>query len=356
MAKPKVLILQNELSAYNVCVYNIIAMDYDLTLGFYLKDKSKAECKFKKINLEYRAVGPFIYIKGLRKLAKQFDVVSVVPDPHVLSYCLLPFQPHKYKTLSWGIGFRCSYVHPYLPSRKHDFIDFLYKKLYQKFDADIFYMEKSKEFWKGTNLDLSKVFVAPNTTEVEPIEIRPDEKKCILFVGALYRGKGLDLLLQSFKDSIGKTANSSKLVIVGGGEMKEELEKYVADNLLSDFVEFTGPVFDEKVLCNYFQKALLCVSPTQGGLSCPKSMGYGVPFVCRKDAITGGEIFHLTSGVDGILYDNDKDLTEIFIDAMDNPNKYVEMGFKAKDYYIKNATPRHMAKGAMDAFKYVLSK
>lgn len=48
MKKNKVLILQNELSSYNVDVYNLLAEKYELTLGFYLKDKSQIKCNFQK--------------------------------------------------------------------------------------------------------------------------------------------------------------------------------------------------------------------------------------------------------------------------------------------------------------------
>lgn len=84
-------------------------------------------------------------------------------------------------------------------------------------------------------------------------------------------------------------------------------------------------------------------------------MGYGVPFVTRRDAITGGEIYHITPGVNGIMYEKDNELTAILIDAANNPQKYVEMGFKAKVYYDNHATVRHMAQGAMDAFDYALN-
>lgn len=355
MAKTKLLILQYELSAYNVPCFNILTEFYDVTVGFYLKDNSGEDCRFRKSKLDVIKIGPFFFVKKLRSIAKEYDIVVFVPNPHVISYVSLPFLPHKYKLISWSIGFRCSYVHPYDTTRKHGIADWFYKKMYQKTDANVFYMEKAKEFWHGCNLDMSRVFVAPNTTDVMSIVVNPERKKNLLFVGTLYKGKGLDKLLSSYKEAVDHGYNSINLTIVGDGECRKELEKYVIDNNLSDKVTFTGAVFDEKELSKHFAEALLCISPTQGGLTCPKSMGYGVPFVTRKDAITGGEIYHITSGVNGILYDEDKELTCIIEDACDNPDKYVQMGIAAKNYYDNNATIKHMAQGAIDACNFVLN-
>ena len=350
----KLLLLTGELSAYNVPVYNEISKEFDLTVAYYDKDKSKQACDFKKIKLDYKKIGPFLYVKRVRNLCKQYDVVSLTPDLHVPSFCKLPFLSRKYKTVTWSIGFRCSYYHPYVVGRKHDLLDWLFLQVLKRADADIFYMEKSKDFWLGTSLDMSKVFVAPNTTEVEPVEIVPEKKKNLLFVGTLYRGKGVDKLLASVKDVVQKGYRDAHLTIVGDGECRNELEDYVAENGIQDNVTFAGAVFDEKVLAGYFAEALLCISPTQGGLSCPKSMGYGVPFVTRKDAITGGEIYHITPGVNGILYEQDEELTTIIEDSCKNPDKYVKMGVAAKEYYDNHATIRHMAAGAMAAFEYAL--
>lgn len=353
--KKKLLILKNEISSYNVPVYNVISEQFDLTVAYFLDDKSSIKCNFNKIKLSYFKIKPLYFIKGLNKIVKHFDIVSVAPDPHVPSFYLRSCFCRKYKVVTWGIGFRCSYVHPYILGRKHTFFDKLNEVILKKSDANIFYMEKAKDFWKGCGLDFNKVFIAPNTTEVISTTIKPELKKNILFVGTLYRGKGLDLLLKSFKEAISKTGVSTKLVIVGGGEMREEIEQFISRNNLDEVVELTGPIFDEKILAKQFEVALLCVSPTQGGLTCPKSMGYGVPFVCRKDAITGGEIYHMTTGVNGIMYDKDTDLTDILIDAISNPAKYVDMGIKAKEYYDNNATIKHMAQGAIDAYNFVLN-
>lgn len=352
----KLLILQNELSAYNVPVYNLIAEHYELTLGFYAKDKSKQECNFEKKRFDVKRVGPLTFVRGLRKFAKNFDVVCIVPDMHVVSYCLLPFLPHKYKVVNWSIGFRVSYDHPYVTYRRHIFADRVFQAILSQCDASVFYMEKSKEFWKNTSLNLNKVFVAPNTTEVLPIDIAEKEKNNFLFVGTLYKGKGLDLLLQAYKEAVESADVKNELHIVGDGEERQNIERFVKENGLEDKVILHGAIFDEKILAQHFSKALLCFSPTQGGLSVPKSMGYGVPFVTKTTAITGGEIYHITPELNGIMYKQDDDLAGIMIDAANSPEKYIRMGVNAKDYYYKHATIAHMAEGAMAAFEYALSR
>lgn len=351
----KVLIFQTEISAYDVECYNIISDSYDLTLAYFTKDKSAKECRFKKVKLESRKLGPLHFVKGVRELAKQYDIVCIPPNFHLPSYCILPFLPHKNKIISWSIGFRVSYVHPYITDRKHNILDWCFKKVLDVCDANVFYMERAKEFWHG-QIDENKIFVAINTTQVEQINIDPDNKNSILFVGTLYKGKGVEKLLETYSILLEKTDKPLPLIIVGDGPERKYLEEFVKEHQLADYVSFKGAIFEETVLRDYYAQALISVSPYQAGLSVPKSMGYGVPYATRKDAITGGEIYHITDGVNGFMYENDEDLLTILLDASKNPLKYIEMGKRAKDYYDSNATVRHRAEGAMRAFAYVLSK
>ena len=352
---PKVLILQNEISSYNISTYNLISQSVELTVGYFEIDKSSKGCSFEKHKLDVREIGPFVLVKGLRQYCKKFDLVCILPNLRYPSYCLLPFLPHKYKVVSWGIGFRCSYTHPYLTNRKHTVLDSLYQRLLAKCDANIFYMDKSKEFWADTSLKMDNVFVAPNTTDIENIPFEPDNKVDFIFVGTLYKGKGLDILLQTYQEYIKYPGANSKLIIVGGGELETELKSFVNENGLDDSVIFTGPIYDEALLATYFQRSLLCFSPAQAGLSVPKSMGYGVPFVTRKDAITGGELYHISNEINGLLYSDDKELKSIMVDSIANRERYLRLGRNAKDYYDQKATVLHKAKGAIDAFSFALN-
>lgn len=353
MKKAKLIIFQNEVSAYDVENFNNIAECFDLTVAYFLKDKSAMDCHFKKVKLESHNIGLFIIVKGVRELAKQNDVVCILPDLHIISYCILPFLPHRYKIVNWSIGFRVSYIHPYITNRKHNVLDWFFKKVINSCDATIFYMDKAKEFW-GNEIDLNKVFVAVNTTQVSHININPEQKKNVLFVGTLYKGKGLETLLETYNEYIAKTDKVLPLIIVGDGSERNTLEKYVSDHNLEHHVSFCGAVFEEAKLAEFYSKAILSVSPNQAGLSVPKSMGYAVPYATRKDAITGGEIYHITDGVNGFMYEKDEDLLNILLDASEHPQKYVDMGLTAKEYYDNNATVKHRSEGAIKAFKYAL--
>lgn len=354
--RPKVLILQGEISSYRSAIFNIIAEKVDLTIGYYDSNRSIGTCLFNCKKLESFKLGPFICIKSLRKYCETFDVVIFMDDLHALSYCLLPFGCRSYKAISWGFGIRASYTKLYDVNRKHTFLDRLSQLVCETCDASIFYMKKAKEFWKQTKFDTSKVFIAINTTAVEQIEIQTSLKKDLLFIGTLYKAKGVDVLLKAYKEANDMTHSVPKLHIIGKGGEEQELRQYVEENRLSDKIIFHGAIYDECELSKFFQKSLLCISPNQAGLSVAKSLGYGVPFVTRDDAITGGEKYHITNGENGILYNNDGELVNIIVEATNNPDKYKMMGLRAKQYYDNNATPNHMAQGVIDAINFVLSR
>jgi glycosyltransferase involved in cell wall biosynthesis len=352
----KILFVKGDISSYNVPVYNKIAQYHDLCVGYYNNNNAKSDCLFKTIHLEAYKIGPIVFVKHLSNIIKKFDVIIQLNDLHNINSSALSIFKRKYRIISWSIGFRVSYKHPYLVDRRHNLLDSLYLKLLNSCDANIFYMSKALEFWKDTDLNTSKVFIAPNTTDVIKIVINPKIKKDFVFIGTLYKGKGVDLLIKMYSKVASLYSNCPKLIIIGDGAERKQLEASVQQKNLCDKIIFTGAIYKETELAKIFTHALLCFSPNQAGLSVLKSMGYGVPFVTKYDAITGGEIYHISPDVNGIKYDKDSDLYNIMQDSINNPQKYINMGIKAYQYYYCNATVQHMANGALDAIDYVLRK
>ena len=73
------------------------------------------------------------------------------------------------------------------------------------------------------------------------------DKNRIISVGMLYFEKKQDITIKAMKELI-KKYPELKLTIVGDGEERENLEKLVNDLGLSNFVEFTGHIKNDKVM------------------------------------------------------------------------------------------------------------
>lgn len=356
MTKKKVLLVLNTINDYRVETYNLINEVFDFTVAYDQMDQTKSECQFKKLKLPSKKIGPFnIFGRKFWSECKKYDAVITSFDIHNFEFAFIPFIRRRYKLLTWSIGLRCSYTRPYDVTRKHEILDRLALSILNKADANIFYMDKAKEFWTRTSLDMNKVFIAPNTTSINLITPK-SPKTSILFVGTLYKGKGVDKLIYAFHKIADKINDNITLDIIGKGDQQAPLKQLTHDLNLQDRVKFHGPIYNEQELAKYFEKAIICVSPTQAGLTVPKSMGYGVPVITKKDAITGGEIYHITSGVNGIIYENDEELPEVLCKNISVSSALSKMGENAMNYYKQNATPRHQAQGVIDALDFVFQQ
>lgn len=354
----KVLLLQGTLSSYNVPVFNIIAQKIDLTVAYTVKNECRENSSFKIIKFDYKKMGGLFFIKkGFYKICSQYDVVIFLSDLHYISYCSIPFVRRKYKVIPWTIGLRASYTRRYDVTREKSFIDKLYGMILKKSDAIIFYMKAPMEFW-GSIIDKNKVFIAHNTVEVLIDEINKNkEKNRILFIGTLYKEKKIYELIDAYIEAKTK-CNSDKffyLDIIGKGEEYENLKVMIEERGLTKSIVLHGAIYEEEELAKYFSKAILCISPDQAGLSVLKSMGYGVPYVTRINAITGGERLNIIDKENGLLYNTQEELVSIIEDAYKNPETYLTMGNNAQKYYMSNTTIKHMAQGFIDAISYVLA-
>jgi len=356
--KPKVLLLQGTISSYRIPVYNIIAQNMDLTVAYTVKNECKVKALFNVVKLDSKKIGGLFFIKdSFRKMCAQYDVVIFLADLHYFSFCLLPFISRNYKVIPWTIGVRASYTLRYDVTRKKNFIDRVYGLILKKSDAIIFYMKESIKFWNGS-LDENKIFIAHNTVEVLKGKMVGNVKKeSILFVGTLYKEKKIYELIEAFIEAKSNCIkpNFLKLEIIGKGEEFDNIKRLIKSFDLTESIILHGAIYDEKILATFFSKSIVCVSPDQAGLSVVKSMGYGVPYVTRANAITGGERFNIIDNYNGLFYNAKEELVDIIEDVYENPTKYISMGENAYDYYHDNCTPDLMAQGVIDAVEFTLN-
>lgn len=340
---------------YRIPIWNLLAEKCDLTITY-----SEGECKIPegmKLNFKItylparRYFGRVVIQKAnIRKIARQYDAIIAYGDIAWLKYSTLPWFSHN-KVVYHGIGVSASYDKGFDEDHRWDRIR---KFFYSKANALAFYTDYPIGKYEKMGIPRERMFVAPNTVEVHPVPAdSPIAKDSILFIGSLYRQKGIQLLLDAYKE-LKDIPGLPILRIVGGGAEYDDIDAWIAENGMQSLIEMEGPVYDIDKKAQYFARAYACVSPKQAGLSVLESMGYGVPFVTGKKAITGGEIFNIHNEVDGILMENENQLTAVIEDIATHKEKYIEMGRKAQKFYNENRTPQDMADGLWAALEYAL--
>jgi len=352
MSRIKIIILYNKLFHYRIPVWNELAKMCDLTVAYSEGDgraPEGMEVLFRILYLPAKDFKGFVLQKtNIRKLCRQYDAVIAYGNIAWLKYSTLPWfnrTPVIYHTIgvsaSYGKGFD-----------EHKEWDKIRNFFYSKADALAFYTDYPIAKYESMGIPREKMFVAPNTVAVAPVKDKV-KKNTLLVIGTLYKEKGIQILLDVYKKLM-PVCDLPLLNIIGKGPDYDTINQWIQDNGMQNLIVLRGAIYDIDEKAKFFAQALACISPKQAGLTVLESMGYGVPFISTKNAITGGELFNVHNGVDGVVMENEAELTDVVRDIANKPDKYIAMGLKAKEFYDNNRTPKHMAQGFWDAIQYVL--
>ncbi|MDO8568069.1 MAG: glycosyltransferase family 4 protein, partial [Dehalococcoidales bacterium] len=191
--------------------------------------------------------------------------------------------------------------------------------------------------------------------EVAPMPEFNCDKINILFVGRLEKRKGLDYLLDAYRQ-VKQVAPESRLIVAGPGtRLHRRYEKQIRRDGIKDVV-FTGHV-DYNDLPRYYKSADIFCSPAVGresfGIVLLEAMAVGRPIVASN---IDGYASVMTDGAEGILTpprDTQK-LAGAILSLMKNETLRREMGargrLKALEYDWESVTQR-----VLDCYNKVLN-
>ena len=194
----------------------------------------------KKVNLVYMLKLPIIFIRLCWELKKI--------KPEIIQGIL--FQANLFAKLT---GWLCTV--PYIFCALHTFESGRIKKIIEKLssriaDAYIVVSSALKEFCvKNFSIPRQKIWVIRNGVNLNltlssPEELRKslrlkENNMVIGTIARLHREKGIDLLIRAFQ-ALAKEFPELRLVIVGDGEERENLEALSKNLRLEDKIIFTG--------------------------------------------------------------------------------------------------------------------
>jgi len=177
--------------------------------------------------------------------------------------------------------------------------------------------------------------------DVSPIDEFCDGKMNILFVGRMEKRKGLNFLLEAYKQVKQEIPNSRLIVVGPGTRLRSIYERKVRRSKLQDVVFVGYASYDE--LPRYYKTADIYCSPATGresfGIVLLEAMAIGKPVVASNIDGYANVVSH---GVDGLLVPpKDKRLlAQALISLMSDASLRQQMGangiLKAKRYSWEN--------------------
>ena len=156
-----------------------------------------------------------------------------------------------------------------------------------------------------------KVWVASNScvssSDCKPVLALPEDVDSILYVGRLVQAKKVRLLLEAYIQAIeqGILTKQTRLIFIGDGTARLDLENRVQESGLCSLVTFAGHISDVQELRKYYRKSICSVSPGYVGLSATQSFSFGIPMLIARDEFHSPEIEACQDGFNASFFASD---------------------------------------------------
>ena len=182
-----------------------------------------------------------------------------------------------------------------------------------------------------------------------------NDSKVVIYVGTLDKMRYLDVLIRAFSKVREKKENV-KLLMVGNGRDKTNLEKLAEDLGIKEDVIFTGQVHAHEVP-NFIAVGDVGVSAVPPSdfykLSSPikmfEYMAMGKPVVANEEIPEQRAVIEESEG--GILVKfEEESLAEGIMELLDNPEKAKEMSRKGYEWVTKNRSYEILARGLEEKY------
>lgn len=206
------------------------------------------------------------------------------------------------------------------------------------------YGVKKDIFIQPTGINYEK-FSSPDTRKVDELKKKfniSSENKILISAGRMSKEKNIVELIR-FLPYITKKQPDTKLVIIGDGPERANLEKEVVKLNLRDNVIFTGLVPWSEIE-NYYALGDIFVcgstSETQG-LTYIEGLASGKPLLVRFDDCLKNV---LIQGKNGIGYNNKEEFVNGYFDICQNYDNMVKEGLKTAEKYSNITFAENMVK------------
>ena len=180
------------------------------------------------------------------------------------------------------------------------------------------------------NVIQEKISIVPNGVDLSMFNItKKKNPKKVVFAGAMYYHRGLDVLLETIPLVIEKIPDA-KFVLLGSGTEMDKLKKIVSKNKLDNSVEFKGWIEREKIPENIADASigigplrLTEVTSRALPIKVLEYMAVSLPLIAQKGTLPNDV---LENEKNGFFIENHIELAEKIILLLNEPKKVQNMG------------------------------
>jgi len=176
---------------------------------------------------------------------------------------------------------------------------------------------------------------APDLSRFTPVPPDPDLRRgrrhLVAYLGVMGPQDGVDYALRALAHLKAMGRDDVQAAFIGGGDSFDGLVALSRELGLEDRVEFTGPVYDDEVLCRYLCTADVCLAPDPvSPLNDVSSMNKVVEYMALGRPIVSFDLRESRfSAGDAAVYaadDDERRFAELVAELLDDPARREEMG------------------------------
>ena len=188
------------------------------------------------------------------------------------------------------------------------------------------------------NVPMDKMSIISNGVDLSRYHSDNMHSKKIIFSGAMYAHRGIDMLLNAVPNII-KQVPDTKVILLGSGSEFESLKEISQQKNISENVDFKGWV-DREEIHEYLSQAQIGIGPlrltdvTNNALPIKvlEYMASSLPLIAMKNTLPSDV---LVDGKNGYFIENEDELASKIIFLLKNSKTCTEMGQKSKDMVSK---------------------
>ena len=214
--------------------------------------------------------------------------------------------------------------------------------------------DTEKVIIKEYDVSPEKISIIPNGVDLSLFNIsKQKDPKKIIFTGAMYYHRGLDILLEAIPKIIKKIPDA-KFILIGSGSELQKLKEIVSKNNLESSVEFKGWIKREEIPEN-IADASIGIGPlrltdvTAGALPIKvlEYMTVSLPIIAQKGTLPDDVLVNEKNGyfIDGV-----DDLAEKIISLLEKPEKIKEMGLQSSQM-VQKFSWNNIVKNILEVFE-----